>query len=227
MNKKLLSALVGAVVLTGCSSNDKVPTLVTERTLVFEQDNRRYIHSIATTEYGNEGLGGAAVLQPATIHVMSDERRTAEFEELKGYVKALANSNSVSKADQKKLYDALKQLERTTSESDQGVIANNVNRAMLVLASIQSTDTKTHLSHYDLDLWDKFCSDGDAMTEDDWGQMLSSSIAQIPDPVQADCNIPDLSLTEDITDRHCEGVELSNREQFIIQEHGNPIACPH
>lgn len=225
MKKKLLSALVGAVVLTGCSSNNKVPTVITERTLIFEEDNRRYIHSIATTEYGNQGLGGAAVLQPDTIHVMADERRTADIESLSNQAKELADSGSFSEKQREELNEAIDQLEKSKSEGDKIAVADKLKKAMVTLASIQAKDTKAHLSHYDLELWGRLCSGGAEMTDNDWGQMLSSSIEQIPNSVKADCTMPDLTLTDEVKNRHCEGSELSNKDRFIIQEHDETIEC--
>jgi hypothetical protein len=225
MKKTLLSALVGAVVLTGCSSNDKVPTVVTERTLVFEEDNRRYIHSIATTAYGNKGLGGAAVLQPATIHVMADERRTADIESLADFAGRFDLSDSFTKAERESLNQALNELSKSKESGDEKKFTEKLEKAMKTLAIIQASDKKTQLSHYDLELWEKFCSGGEDMTNDDWGQMLSSSVEQIPDVVKSDCSMPNLTLTTEIEDRHCDDSEQSNRDRFIIQEYDGKIEC--
>lgn len=225
MKKKLLSALVGAVVLTGCASNDKVPTVVTERTLVFEEDNRRYIHSIATTEYGNQGLGGAAVLQPDNIHVMADARRTADIESLAEFAGKSDLSDSFTKAERESLNQALNELSKSKESGDEKKFTEKLEKAMKTLAIIQASDKKTQLSHYDLELWEKFCSGGEDMTNNDWGQMLSSSVEQIPDVVKSDCSMPNLNLTTEIKERHCEGSELSNRDRFIIQEYDGTIEC--
>lgn len=225
MLRTSLSVIVGALVLTGCASNDKPPTVIVERTLIFEEDNRRYIHSIATTEYGNQGLGGAAVLKPDTIHVMADERRTAtQFENLEEPDESGEGSHA-RKEKQEKLNTVMDQLDSLEGSDDKQDIAKKLSTAMATLASIQATDKKAHLSHYDLSLWSKFCSEGKEMTENDWGQMLSSSVDQIPEAVRADCDVPDLSLTEEISAAHCSGETLSNRARFVIQEHEEEINC--
>ncbi|WP_166255952.1 hypothetical protein [Marinobacter salicampi] len=223
MLRTSLSIVVGALVLTGCASKEP-PTVIVERTLIFEEDNRRYIHSIATTEYGNQGLGGAAVLKPATIHVMADERRTAtQFESLENTAESSKGSRA-RKAKQAKLNTVMDQL-NSLEGSDDEQVAKKLSKAMETLSSIQATDKKAHLSHYDLSLWDKFCSEGKEMSENDWGQMLSSSVDQIPEAVRTDCKVPDLSPTDDIRAAHCSGETLSNRAKFVIQEHEEEIKC--
>lgn len=220
MKRSLLSALIGAVVvssLAGCAStNDKEIIVYTERTLIFEEDNRRYIHSVATTEYGNEGVGGAAVLQPDNIHVMADERRSGEPR----------LDDPISRTEHRdNLKSALAKLEASKSSGNSDAMASRLSNAMAVMATIQAQDSNAQLSHYDTELWNKFCAGGDGMTDNDWGQMLSSSTDQIPESIAEDCDEPDLTLTDEITDAHCADETLSNRDQFIVQESADAIQC--
>lgn len=228
MKRSVLSVLIGAVVmssLAGCASKkDQEIIVYTERTLIFEEDNRRYIHSVATTEYGNQGLGGAAVLQPDNIHVMADERRTGE-PKFDDQTNSSSSSVSSGMAERRNLKNALASLEASKAGGSSEEIARKLSEAMTTMATIQAHDSNAQLSHYDLELWDKFCSGGDDMTDDDWGQMLSSSTDQIPDSIAEDCNEPDLTITDETTTAYCAGETLPNRDQFILQEHTEEIQC--
>lgn len=217
------SIMLGTLVLSGCASTDEPPTVVTKRTLIFEEDNRRYIHSVATTEYGNEGLGGAAVLKPDVIHVMGDKRRTDV---------AVANdqviSDSFSKSRSEALSSAIADVEQAKAAGGAGAIAEKLASAMNVLSEIQSRDKSEAVSHYDMAIWDKFCAGGEDMTNDDWTQMQSFSVDQVPGSVADDCNYPDLSLTTEIQQSYCADEDLSARETFILHHHNaeETLSCP-
>ena len=220
MRKHLLGALIGAIAISGCANTNQKPTVVVERTLIFEEDNRRYIHSVATTEYGNHGLGGAAVRQPATIHVLADERRTADPSELSGEADLESQANKTQMDEFKAMVDEL-----SSASGEDRETAEHIARAMAALASIQSSDPTIHLSHYDLTLWKRYCDHGAGMTENDWGQMLSSSLEQMPSELRASCQEPNLELTEELKKSFCSGDELSNQELYIVKRNEDQISC--
>ncbi|QCF28128.1 hypothetical protein [Hydrocarboniclastica marina] len=202
--QKTLLVLLGAAVLAGCSSTPN--QVITERVTVFESDNRSYIHSIETTTFGNKGLGGAAVLMPGAIHILGDRRPAADQ-----YVSEQERNRETLRkvADLLSGHPAPSQIEDET-----------LDKAMNIIAQIESSDSAERLSHYDMALWKRFCGGGAEMSSDDWGQMLSVSLEQMPSSFKDSCRIPDLELDDGLVSRFCSSEELSNQDKFSVRQVG-------
>lgn len=198
---KTLLAALGFSAIAGCSSTPE--QVVTERLTVFESDNRSYIHSIETTTYGNNGLGGAVVRMPGVIHVLGDSRPSAD---------AFVSERDQNREKLLQVADLLSGHENV-SEID----GSTLDKAMAVIAEIDSSDPTQRLSHYDMALWNKFCAGGNDLTQDDWGQMLSVSLDQMPASLAGNCTMPPLELDESIISRYCADEALTNKERFIVR----------
>jgi len=205
---KVGAVLVGVLALVGCSSK---PTHVNyQRVNVFEQDNRNYIHSVETARYGNDGLGGAAVLMPDVIHVLDDYRPVLQKLDFDTY----ENRNRLLKSGS---------ILSERSGTGEKVSAAALEKAMKVIAELDASDTDARLSHYDLALWEAYCDGGKGMTDADWGKMIPVNTEQIPPALKSTCQPATIQLTDQIIAKFCLSEKLSNQELYAINSVGTNV----
>lgn len=210
-HRKALSLLVIAAALAGCSSTKTV--VVTKHNVEFEQDNRNYIHSVETTEERPLQMGGTAILEPATIHVMADHRRTnVPVETSSQEPKPELDRSLVKKAASQ--LDAI----RGNTGADKQKREQIAETAIKEMNQIEAGDKGKRVDAYDMQLWQRYCNRGKGMTSDDWSQMLGSSTDQIPDTLLKNCRPPDLEVRPALIRAYCKKKPLTNKQRYIIQQ---------
>lgn len=217
-HRKALSLLVFATALAGCSTT--TPIVITRHQVEFEQDNRSYIHSVETTEDRPLQMGGTAILEPATIHVLDDHRRTSIPVDTVAPKPRLDRSLVMTAASQ---LDAIK----GDTAGDKLKRAQIVTKAIKEMNEIEANDQGKRVDAYDMVLWRRYCNDGKEMTSDDWSQMLGSSTDQIPEPLLKNCHPPSLQLSTALIHSFCSKEMLTNKEQYIVEQNKNDqrLAC--
>ncbi|QHS38446.1 hypothetical protein GWQ43_19965 (plasmid) [Alcaligenes faecalis] len=118
-------------------------------------------HRLLTMAWGNTGRGGAALRQPAYIHV-------------------LANSHSVTMAS----------TETTTDAPPLGTLVNPADMIAASLDKLTGSQTRRGYSLYELARWERYCEGGKQMDKADWAFVKKEGVENVPESLIPHCTPP-------------------------------------
>ncbi|MFC6674114.1 hypothetical protein [Marinobacterium aestuariivivens] len=195
---------IGAALIAGCSSPpEKSPE--PERTLIKNKHER--VSRDLTLSWDNMGRGGAAIRQPAYIHVLGQ-----------GTLQSNGTKASIPDASTESLYQPHTVVE-AMRQFDAMKVADQAKQADKT-AYKNARRERTGHSLYELSRWERFCDGGKGMDEADWLFVTKSGGADsIPVPVQGSCNIPtyDYAGYLDAWTGFCTGSSVSPTQRDIVR----------
>lgn len=206
MNTKLysFSGLATALILaTGCSSlQSKQVEPESEVQLVEAEAKIDRVTRDLTMTWGNIGRGGAAIRQPAYIHVLGEGNLVQSKED------ALF-SDSAPPADAAVVITALNSI----IDSGDGITSSN-------------SGEQGGFSMYELSRWERFCDNGKAMDEPDWRFVTKHGGASgVPSIYQASCAVPKHTAIDYMSAwvGFCSGSNITPEQRAIVRNSSRPI----
>lgn len=118
-------------------------------------------HRLITMAWGNTGRGGAALRQPAYIHVLAD-------------------GQSVMMATPAPSTDA----------SPLGTLADPAEMIAASLDKLNGAQPGRGYSLYELARWERYCDGGKKMDKADWAFVKKEGVENVPTSLIANCNPP-------------------------------------
>lgn len=165
MNKRLVSAIAAGLLITGCSSSPET-IVVYERVLV-GADSRDYIQREETMATTEERTLGAAIHPASLIHVLG--KRNDPFD---AYLEKR---------------DVLVERIKENKGSDTAGLAKDLD-------SLAAQSGKDGISDYDLDLWRKYCSEGEGLTRSQILQLHLYGAEVMPKSLVEGCQPPTIEI---------------------------------
>lgn len=164
---------LGSGILSGCAMfQPKLP----EPLPVVVDDKPQRTHRHLTVSWDNIGQGGAAMLQPAFVHVLGNEDSSPQsFTPSKTSVLASKPSPQIAPALIGPNLDEMRAL------------LDKAKRVPAV-AAIKTTN-KTSYAVYEMSRWERFCDGGKGMTEQDWKFVVKAN-EKVPSGAFANCTRP-------------------------------------
>jgi hypothetical protein len=204
--KRLSLLILSSVLATGCANPpERVPEKPAKQYIEIGNKSERVKRNL-TLSWDNMGRGGAAIRQPAYVHVLGD-----------GNLGAYENEGSMS---------------GMTAHPDSSApdIAAALKAADEVGAKTEMNDTsdsnglRGH-SVYELQRWERFCDGGKGMDEADWSFVTNSgSESGLPDIYQNNCDTPkhDYGSYLAAWTGFCTNVPISRVQRLIVQNSSRP-----
>lgn len=180
------------LLLSGCSSvkcllcGDEAkdePTYVHH----YEATKQPRVSRSLTQTWGNTGRGGAALREPAYIHVLGDGNLTKSFQE------GAVGGGSSSTEDNEALLDKLPKI----AASDTDKSANNAENEQqgdnkdtnAGARAATATNATTSYSYYEMQRWGRYCANGHGMDQADW-DFVAKAHYTVPPTLKASCITP-------------------------------------
>lgn len=199
--KRIPLLFIGAALVTGCASSPE-PKPEPEPKVVETKQER--ISRDLTLSWDNMGRGGAAVRQPAYIHVLGE-----------GNLKQSGSKASIPKTDVANPY-----IPENLAEA-----VNDIDNAQKKNAGVDNSKGKEGYSLYELSRWDRFCDGGKGMDEADWRFVTRhGGKANVPSILQDSCSAPahDYKAYLAAWTGFCTGAGISSSQRDIVRESVRP-----
>lgn len=212
--KRIPLLFIGVALVAGCASSPESKPKPESR--VVETKQERVMRDL-TLSWDNMGRGGAAVRQPAYIHVLGEGNLYES-----GSKASIPKTGTVSPYIPSDLADVVNEIDSTQNEKPVISVA--------VKDSESSTDSgepkgKEGYSLYELSRWERFCDGGKGMDEADWRFVTrNGGEANVPDILQDSCSAPahNYQAYLDAWTGFCTGADVSSSQRDIVRESVRP-----
>lgn len=193
MHKRIPLLII--TLITGCASTPEPKQ--TPEPKVIESKQERVTRNL-TLSWDNIGRGGAAIRQPAHVHVLGQ-----------GNINEFGSKASIPKTDTTDLY-----------------IPKSIAEAVDAIDNVKKENIENSgYSLYELSRWERFCDDGKGMDEIDWRFVKrNGGKANIPNILQDSCTAPDHDYKAYLIawTSFCTGTDISSFQRKIVRESVRP-----
>lgn len=212
--KRVPLLFISVALVAGCASSPETKHEPEPKTV--ETKQQRVTRDL-TLSWDNMGRGGAAVRQPAYIHVLGE-----------GNLYDSGSKASIPKTDAANPYtpsNIAEAVDAIDSAKKQKPIVN-----VTVKDSSTSDDSgepkgKEGYSLYEFSRWERFCDGGKGMNEADWRFVTRhGGEANVPDILQGSCAAPEHDYKAYLAawTGFCTGTEISSFQRDIVRESVRP-----
>lgn len=198
-NRLKCVALLSVVMIAGCSSKE------IQQDKKFNPMKEMQVSREHATAWDNIGRGGAAMREPAYIHVLGD-----------GDVAATERQTDYGRIQEEKRKNAL--------ADDEAIISNAFDNYDAVRR------TGAAYSQYELSRWERYCAKGVGMDEADWKFVVQAGGADsIPFDVIPNCIRPNHNSDDYLKawEKFCTGAKINADEREIVRNSVRPYSKEH
>lgn len=192
---RVSTALLAVALLSGCASMESTPPEAEAEVAVDPAEGKiQRVNRGLSVDWDNMGRGGAAMRQPAYIHVLGESSLQA----------ASNNIQNVPSGD--------------AGQAD-GAGARNGDGLREALSTLKDLQQGKGYSLYELSRWERFCNKGHGMDERDWRFVESEGADNVPTTLQVNCSPPTFTYGDYLTawTRFCTHNEPSQADRQIVR----------
>ncbi|MCB5162636.1 hypothetical protein [Marinomonas algarum] len=200
--KRIAILMIGAAIVSGCASKDVVTHIDTIEVQNKETQMKRTSRD-STLSWENIGRGGAALRQPAYVHVLGE-----------GNLKVLSKDSDIPEVNAKNPFEP----------SDLMAVIDGIDKKSSN-ATNQTKHSIKQYSLYELSRWERFCDQGKGMDEDDWMFVTNNGgESGLPEIYSGSCKSPGHNYADylDAWVEFCSNDSIERHQRDIVRDSVRP-----